>query len=232
MKGTFARMYGLDAGQLQALAKRLERITFSDENSAEQVLSAHPEPNRLSIEAATRRKRDVTIYDPDSGNLSSEERFEYRRLLFQLDTEKQVVSTPGARRDFKTLADLLKRCGIEGFEHEEFVVDVLGWARELLKMYDTAQLENMVIADYYTEPKLLGRYQAKSMDNRIDLAVIPDMPGRLKSIKFKFYHYQERRSVEARADGVVSVTSTEDDELGYFYDEQARLMLKHAEVAE
>lgn len=227
LKGTFVKMTGIEAGALQALAARLKKIAFGT-NSEEQVLGIDLEGQRLSCELATRREREVPVFDADKGVLAMDKRNEYRSLFFTLDTKGGVVSTPSARRDLNLFAELLKRAGAGAVEFADLSVDILTWARALTQMYDTAQLAQLVLDKYYSEPKLIGRYTAKSVDNRLELQALGGLPGQLKSLKLSFFHYDVRRTVEARNDGVLEVTSSEDEDTEHFFQEQVTLLLKHA----
>jgi len=231
MKSTFARLQGVDPSGLEALATRLRKIAFSI-NSEEQVLGVDVGAARLTVEVAVRRERDVPVFDELKRTLGTEKRYEYRRLLFSLDAKAGITSTPGARRDLALLTELFKRAGAGGAELSELKVDVLAWGRALLKMYDTAQLGQLVLDRFYAEPKLIGRFSAKSVDNRIDFGALQELAGNLRSLRFSFFYYDARRTVEARADGVLSVGSSDDEELEHFYAEQSALLLKHAGAAE
>jgi len=226
MKSTFARISGIDAGQLQSTAARMKKITFGM-NSEEQVVAVDVEPNRLTAEVIVRREREVPAFDETKGALVREKRYEYRSLFFVLDTELGVVSTPGAKRDISLFAELLKRAGATAVEIADLIVDLPAWVREFMKMYDTAQLGQLVIDKLYVEPKLIGRYSAKTVDNRLDLKAIEDLPGMLKSVRFSFYHYDARRGIEARADGVLNCSSSEEEELDTFFREMVPVFLRH-----
>ena len=227
LKNTFARLNGFDASALQSTASRLRKIAFGI-NSEEQVLGVDVEGNRLSAEIAVRRQREVPVFNELKKTLVSEKRYEFRSLLFSLDAGANIASTPGARRDLTLFAELLKRSGAGGVEIGEIKVDLIAWAREFIKIYETAQLGQLVLDRFYAEPKLTGRFTAKTVDNRIDLASVEEAPGHLKSIRFSFYHYDARRSVEVRDDGVLSAGSSDDEELEHFFAEMAKLYLKHA----
>lgn len=230
MKSTFARLKGVDPSGLEAAATRLRKIAFGL-NSEEQVLGVDVDGARLTVETAVRRQRDVPVFDELKRKLSTEKRYEYRRLLLSLDAKAGIASTPGARRDLALLTELLKRAGLGGAELGDLQIDILAWARALLKMYDTAQLGQLVLDRFYAEPKLIGRFSAKSVDNRIDFGALEELAGNLRSVRFSFFHYDARRTVEARADGVLSVGSSDDEELEHFFAEQTALLLKHAGAA-
>jgi len=227
LKNTFARLGGFDAAQLQSTASRLGKVAFGI-NSEEQVLGVDVEGNRLTAEIAVRRQREVPVFNELKKALISEKRYEYRSLLFSLDSASGIVSTAGARRDLSLFAELLKRSGASGVELADLKADLLGWSRAFLKLYETAQLGQLVLDRFYAEPKLTGRFTAKTVDNRIDLAAVEEAPGYLKSIRFSFYHYDARRSVDARDDGVLSVGSSDDEDLEHFFGEMAKLYLKYA----
>lgn len=227
LKNTFARLSGFEAAQLTSTATRLRKIVF-DINSEEQVLGVDVEGERLSAEVAVRRQRDVPVFNELKKALISEKRYEYRSLLFNLDSAGGIASTAGARRDLNLFAELLKRSGAGGVELADLKADLLAWSKAFLKLYDTAQLGQLVLDRFYAEPRLTGRFTAKTVDNRIDLKAVEEAPGYLKSIRFSFYHYDARRSVEARDDGVLSVASSDDEDLAHFFGEMSQLYLKHA----
>ena len=231
MKSTFARVSGIDSGALQSTAARLRKITFGM-NSEEQVVGADVEPNRLTAEVIVRREREVPSFDETKGTLTREKRYEYRSLFFVLDTDKGVVSTPGSRRDLTLFAELLKRAGATAIELSDLAIDLPRWVREFTKMYETAQLGQLVIDKLYVEPKLIGRYSAKTVDNRLDLKAIEELPGALKSVRFSFYHYEARRGVEARNDGVLNCSSSDEDELEHFFREMMPVFLKYSGTEE
>jgi hypothetical protein len=229
MKTSYAMLKGVDAAGLAAVSTRLAKIRFGM-TSDTQVLGVDRNPARLAIEAAVRKERDAPVFDDARGVLASEKRYEYKQHYFTLDAAKGVVSTPGAKRDFQVLAGLLKQAGATGVEINGVHVDLQAWIRAFTKTYDTAQLGLLVIDNFYAEPKLIGRFSAKSMDNRLELKQIEELGGSLRSIRFAFFHNGIRRMAEARADGVLSVSSADQDDLEEFADEQEKLLLKHADV--
>lgn len=231
MKASFARLKGLEAAGLQALATRLRKVRF-DINSESQVLGVDTAPNRLSFELAQRRERETLNFDDSKGVLTSQKGYEFSIRYFTLDAEAGVISTPHGKRDLNNCVELLKRCGIGGAELVELRCDLLAWTRDFLHLYDTAQLGGMVIDHYYTEPKLMGRFSAKTVDNRIDLKLVAELAGKLRSIRFGFFYEGLRRSAEARTDGVLSVSSSDEDDVESFFGEQSRLFLKHCAARE
>jgi hypothetical protein len=227
LKSTFAWIKGFDHSALASTAARLRKITFGL-NSEEQVLAVDVDDPRLAVEVAARREREVPAFDAEKGVIVSEKRHVYRTLYFMLDSKARVVSTSGARRDLALCAGLLKRAGAGGVELGDFHVDLLAWTRAFLKLYDTSQLAQLTLDRFYCEPKLIGRYTAKTLDNRLDLEALTDLPGQLRSIRLSFFHYDVRRSIEARSDGVLAVTSGEEEDLVHFSNEQVPLLIKHA----
>lgn len=228
-KASFTKITGVGSGAIQALASRLKKVGFGI-NSDMHVIAVDQGADALRIEVALRREVQGTTFDSDKGNFIEDKRFEYKQHFFQLDAEKGLASTPGGKRDFKLLFDLLARCGQSGAEAVDLRVDVLAWTRALLKMYDSAQLGSVVVDDYFSEPKMLGRYSAKSVDNSIDWNFLENS-GSLRSVRLGFFHDGVRRSVEARVDAVLSVTSGDEDDLDDLFNEQQKLMLTHCTVA-
>jgi hypothetical protein len=227
MKACFARLEGVDPASLTSLKQRLPKITF-DANNDVQVTGVDVRSGALSFEAALRKKVEVPEFSADKNALVTAEAYTYRRLLFTIEPASGVISTPGAKRDFNLGVELLKRAGAGNAEVSELRLDLLSWARGLLKMYDDAQLNNIVLDAFYAEPKLIGRYSAKSVDNRLELKQLDDISGQLRSLRYGFFYYGVRRSVEARVDSVISVSSGEEDDLEHFFAEQAKLLLEHS----
>lgn len=230
-KTCFARLKGVEAGQLQALALRLSKISF-DLNCEYKVIGLDRDFPRLSLDVVARRLRTIRRFDDAQGKVVQEERNEDRIYEFTLDAEKGMASTPGGRRDFTILLDVLKRAGAGNAELLGLLVELLPWTREIVKMYDSAQLGNLVIDSMFIEPRLIGRYSAKTVDNRLDLKFIEENAGKLKSIRLKFFVEGMLRGVEARADGVLVTSSSDLDDLEHFTQEMHKVFLKHAEAAE
>jgi hypothetical protein len=230
-KRCFARLKGVDAGQLQALSTRISKISF-DINCEYKVIGVDRDFPRLSLDVVHRRPRRVRRYDDAEGKVVQEERNEDRIHEFALDAETQVISTPGGKRDFAILLDLLKRAGAGAAEVVSLQAELAPWAREIVKMYDSAQLGSLVLDSLFIEPRLIGRYSAKTVDNRLDLKFLDENAGKLRSIRLAFFVEGMRRSVEARADGVMAVSSSDMDDLEHFAGEMHRLFLKFAAVEE
>jgi hypothetical protein len=226
MKACFAKLAGVEAPSLTSLSQRLPKITF-DANNDVQITGVDHHAPTLSFEAAVRKKTTVAQFDSSQNAVVTHEDYTFRSVHFTLDAGQGIISTPGAKRDFTLAAELLKRAGAGQAEAAELHLDLLAWARGLLKMYEDAQLASIVLDHFYAEPKLIGRYTAKSVDNRLELKQLDEMEGQLRSLRYSFFYYGVRRVVEARVDAVVVVTSGEEDELEHFFAEQAKLMLTH-----
>jgi len=230
-KQSFVRAAQVDAAGLPNLSTRLVKVSFGL-NYDLQVLGTDRADDQLAVEIAQRRQREPLGFDETRGALVPEKRYEYRRLFFNLDTKAHVASTPGAKRDLSVFLELLRRCGATEMEFSDLVVDLLPWAESLLKLYETAQLGGLVLDQFYAEPRLIGRFSAKTVDNRLDLKALANAPGKLRSLRLGFFYEGLRRSVEARFDGVLSVTSNDEDDLPAFLAEQQKLYLKHATGSE
>jgi hypothetical protein len=230
-KTCFTRLKGVDASQLQALALRLSKISF-DINCEYKVIGLDRDFPRLNLDVVARRPRTVRRFDDTQGKVVQEERNEDRIYEFALDAENGMAHTPGGRRDFTILLDLLKRSGVGAAELVNLQVELTPWTREIVKMYDSAQLGNLVMESLYIEPRLIGRYSAKTVDNRLDLKFIEENAGKLKSIRLKFFFEGMLRGVEARTDGVLIASSSDLDDLEHFARDMHKVFLKHAEAAE
>ena len=229
-KASFINITGVGSGAVQALASRLKKVGFGF-NSDLQVIAVDLSADALAVEVALRREVQAITFDSENAKFTEDKRFEYKRYYFQLDAAKGLATTPGGKRDFKLLFELLGKCGQSGAQSVELRVDVLAWTRAMLKMYDSAQLGSVVVDDFFSEPKMLGRYSAKSVDNSIDWNFLENSSGSLRSVRLGFFTDGVRRSVEARVDAVLSVTSSDEDDLDGLYSEQQQLLLSHSTVA-
>lgn len=227
LKASFIRMSGVSAGQVQSLGAQLLKLSFGFDSDM-QVLGADRERDSLSAEIVLRRERETLSYDPQANAFGTEKRYEYRRHMFTLNAQSGIAQTPGAKRDFTLFADALKRAGATGVELQPLETDVTAWARDMAKLYDTAQLAQLVLDMYYAEPKLIGRYSAKTVDNRLDPALLKEPGGHIRSLRLGFFHEGVRRTVELRADAVLSCTSGDEDDLEMFFKEQQMLALKYS----
>jgi len=227
LKSSFARLSHADPSQLESLAQRLRRVNF-ELGEGLRVLAVDRQPPALTIQVVSRRLRDLRHFDEAGGKFVSERGPVDRELYFSIDLQSRIAATPGGRRDFGSLIELLRRAGGgSDLEAQPIVVDLAGWAQALLKQYDTAQLGQLVVDSLYQEPRLIGRYSAKSVDNRVDLAYIEKIAGQLRSLRLGFFYEGNRRSVEARADATLSITSSEEEDAEHFFDEQRQLLMQH-----
>ena len=230
-KASFIQLHGVAAGQVQNLATRLPKVVFGFDCEL-QVLGVDRERDRLTTEVVVRREREALAFDPAANAFSSEKRYEYRRQFFTLDAATGIAETPGGKRDFNFFSDVLKRAGITNVELGPLVTDVAAWAREMAKLYDTAQLAQLVLDMYYAEPKLIGRYSAKTVDNRLDPNLLKEPGGAIRSLRLGFFYEGVRRTVELRADAVLVCSSGDEDDLPIFFGEQRALALKYSTVSE
>jgi hypothetical protein len=228
-KASFIQFRGVAAGQTQNLASRLPKVAFGFDCDL-QVLGVDRERDRLTAEVVVRREREALNFDATANAFSQEKRYEYRRHFFTLDSASGIGETPGAKRDFTLFVEALKRAGATGVELEPLAADVAAWGGEMAKLYDTAQLAQLVLDMYYAEPKLIGRYSAKTVDNRLDPALLREPGGAIRSLRMGFFHEGVRRTVELRADAVLVCSSADEDDLEIFFKEQRALALKHSSV--
>jgi hypothetical protein len=227
LKSSFARLSHVDPSQLESLAQRLRRVDF-ELGEGHRVLAVDRKPPQLTVQVVARRLRDLRHFDEAGGKFVSERGPVDRELYFNIDFNTRIVATPGGKRDFGTLIELLRRAGGgRDLEVEPLVVDLSSWVKALLKMYETAQLGQLVLDSLFVEPRLIGRYSAKSVDNRLDLDYVEKVAGQLRSLRLGFYHEGSRRSVEARTDATLSISSSDEEDAEHFFDEQRQLLLSH-----
>jgi hypothetical protein len=233
LKRSYCRLDGVDSGAIQSLAARLKKLSFSL-NSDIQTLGVDAGRDSLGLEFAVRRKQQGQVFSEAEQKFVTATGYDYKRHYFELDGRSHIAATPGGFRDFKLLAAALKGAGATAVEPRELTVDVAGWARDLLKHHDSAQLAAIVIEDFYSEDqqKLIGRYSAKSLDNRLEPGMLKPDTGSLKSLRLAYFEEGARKSVEVRANGVLSLTCSDEEELAQFLDEQRGLMLSHSSLAD
>jgi len=233
LKRSYCRLDGVEPAAIQTLATRLRKLTFSV-NSDMQTLGVDTGKDTLGVEFAVRRKQSGQVFSEAEQKFVSATGYDYKRLYFEIDSRAGTASTPGAFRDFSMLAAALKGAGATGAEAHALQVDVAGWARDLLKRHDSAQLAGIVLDDFFSEgqQKLIGRYSAKSVDNRLEPGMLKPETGSLKSLRLTYFEEGIRKSVEVRAGGVLSLTSSDEEELAPFLAEQGKLMLNHSSLAE
>lgn len=232
MKCSFARLRGVGEGQLQTLAKRLSEVNFV-KNPGMQVVGVDRDFPRLSFELVVRTEREGRRFDDAEGKLVVEKRYDDRVLFCTLDARRELIYTPQGRRELGLFVELLKQCGSgSNTELIELEADVVGWARQMLSMYDTAQLGLASFEHFFVEPKMIGRFQAKTVDNQLNLEALTSQPGRIRALRLAFFHEGTRRSAEVRRDGVLSVSSGDEEDLEHFFAEQLRLVQNFVSVPE
>lgn len=223
----FARVSPLNVAQASSLAQRLPKLAF-EQGQGSRVIGVDRAGDRLSLELVTRRLREGRRYDETSNKMVSEPVAVDRSVYFSVDFSNGLSETSGGRRDYALLIDALQRAGAGGeMEAQPLVLDLNPWCKELLRMYENAQLNGMVVDGFFVEPRLIGRYSAKTMDNRVDFEFIEQKAASLRSLRLSFFAEGLRRSVEARTDGVLAVQSGEEEDLEDFLNEQRKLFIKH-----
>jgi hypothetical protein len=227
LKTSFARLSYTDPAQLESLAQRLRRVAF-EFNEGYRVIGVDRQPPALTVQAVARKLREVRHFDETEGKFVVEKAAVDREIYFTVDLHSGIAQSPGGKRDFGVLLELWKRAGGgNDLEAQPLVIDLMGWLKELLKMYESAQLGQVVIDGLFVEPRLIGRYSAKSVDNRIDMDYLERAAGQLRSLRLGMFHEGARRSVEARVDATVGINSSDEDDAEHFFTEQKALLLKH-----
>ncbi len=232
LKCSFARLRGVGEGQLQTLSKRLSEVNFV-KNPGMQVVGVDRAFPRLSFELVFRSEREGRRFDDAEGKLVVEKRYDDRVLFCTIDAKRELIFSPQGKRDLGLFTELLKQCG-SGANTEliELEVDVVGWARQMLDMYNTAQLGQASFENFFVEPKMIGRYQAKTVDNQLNLDSLVNQPGRIRALRLSFFYEGTRRSAEVRRDGVLSVSSGDEEDLEHFFAEQLGLVQNFVSVPE
>lgn len=227
LKSSFARLSHSDPSQLESYANRLKRVNF-ELGEGHRVLVVDRQPPQLTVQLVARRLKDVRHFDEAENKFLSERSPIDREMFFSIDLQSRIMATPGGKRDFGVVIELLRKTG--GGSHLEaqpLIIDLAGWSKALLKMYETAQLGQLIVDSLFQEPRLIGRYSAKSVDNRIDLGYIERVAGQLRSVRLGFFHEGSRRTVEARSDATLLVNSNDEEDAEHFYEEQRQLLLRH-----
>jgi hypothetical protein len=227
IKSSFARLSYTDPAQLESIAQRLRRQDF-ELGEGYRVIGLDRKPPALTVQVVARRLRDVRTFDEEQGKFVSQRAPADRELYFTANLQTGIATTPGARRDFTAFVELLKRAGAgRDLEAQPLLIDLHSWTLAMLKLYESAQLGQVVIDSLFVEPRLIGRYSAKSVDNRLDLDYLAKVAGQLRSVRLGMFHEGTRRTVEARADATLSITSSEEEDAEHFYDEQRVLLMDH-----
>ncbi len=227
-KLSFARLSPLDAAQATSLSQRLPKVAF-EQGQGSRVIGVDRAGERLSLELVARRLREGRRYDEASNKMVAEQVAVDRSMHFSVDFASGLAETSGSRRDFGLLVDALQRSGASSeLAAQPIILDLATWIKDMLRMYESAQLAGMVVDGLFVEPRLIGRYSAKTMDNRVDMDFIEAKAASLRSLRLSFFYEGLRRSVEARADGTLVVQSGEEEDLEDFLSEQRKLFLKHS----
>lgn len=238
LKASFARVSGVSPSQQDSLAQRLQKVAFQygeglKVTGVDKEAARHGQGPRLVVEAVQRTLREARRFDDGQNKIVSERVASDRILSFDLDLESGIAQTPGGLRDMKALCELLRQAGGgKDVEEQHIAVDLLAWVKQTAKMYETAQLAQVVVDSLFIEPRLIGRYIAKSIDNRLDMAYLQEVAGQLRSLRLAFFHEGVRRSVEARVDGVLSISSSDEEDAEDFFREQRGVLLANSTVAD
>ncbi len=224
MKAAFAWLDRDYSPLLANLALRLKLVQFGMERDW-QTLGVDVTPSSLSVELLWRKECERIEYDATGNKAIVVKSYKYALRAFTIDAARGYISTPNAHRDLgRFFADVLQPLVAPNASLSLPHIDLSAWARAFIsQVADHAQLGNIVLDQFYAEPKLLGRYGAKAIDNRLDLNALADK--KLRSLKLAFYEEGAKRSVEARTDGVLTCTGGDAEALEHFMDAQTRLYI-------
>jgi hypothetical protein len=232
LKCSFARLRGVNEGQLQSLPQRLSEVNFI-KNPGMQVVGVDRAFPQLSFELVVRSERESRRFDDEERKLVVEKRYDDRVLFCTIDAKKGLIHTPQGKRELGLFVELLKQCGSgAATELIQLEADVVGWTRKMLEMYDTAQLGLASFEHFFVEPKMIGKFQAKTVDNQLNLDALINQPGQIRSIRLAFFFEGTRRSAELRRDGVLSVSSGDEEDVEHFFTEQLSLVQNFVSVPE
>lgn len=215
----------------QNTAPNLLRVVDFEFGEGLKCIGADVDRGNLTVELVQRRQAEVRKFDDAEDKLIIQKRVKEKVQMFTLYPDG-YATTPGSFRDFAMFSEAMRRVGFPDFEPRVVVVEMLPWVKQIAKMYPTAQLGNLVLDNVFQEPRMIGQYAAKSVDNRLDMAYLQEMAGQIKSVKVGFFHEGVRRSVEAAAKGVLTVTSSDEEDLDHFFAEQYAVLLENATSAE
>src|SRR5215210_5509910 len=128
LKSSFARLSHADPSQLESFASRLRRVNF-ELGEGHRVLAVDRQPPQLTVQLVARRLRDVRSFDEAGGKFVSERAAVDRELYFSIDFATRIVATPGGRRDFGVVVELLRKAGGgSDLEAAPLIIDLASWA--------------------------------------------------------------------------------------------------------
>jgi len=233
-KGSFAT-FPAYSGDIINIAARLRNVDFE---FGEGIKCIAADRNRtwiagaaavLECEIVQRKAVETIKYDDAESKLLTVKTVREKVNTFRYDPATGIAETAGSFRDFAIFAEAMQRSGAgKDFEPRPMLVDMLAWVQAVVAMYPTAQLGRVVVDNLYVEPRCIGQYSAKTVDNRLDMAYLETVAGQIRSIKLAFFDEGCRCSIEATAKATLTVTSSDEEDVDHLFIEQRAVMLEHS----
>jgi hypothetical protein len=147
----------------------------------------------------------------------------FRDVTLHLDGTLELQST----RDMKLIWALVTRCGFSDLEVSGGGRDVhlLKWAKEIMEAHEFVQLGGVQIDGMRVDPTLMGRYTAKTIDNRVVMSFLEENQRNLSSVKLAWFDMGLKQTLTAHQNGTLEATCKDSEELYHLFDLESRRFL-------
>jgi hypothetical protein len=209
-------------------AKVLEKLPLLEINPSNQeytYLSRDHDGDNLGIEILHRQKIVSNLWNDEQRKFNPREIIREKLLAFNIrDGFVELPSTRAA----KHFAAVMGYIGMAAYIIMPVEVNLLNWLKSSLMLHSSSRLRNVIINGVRDE-SFIGKFDAKTVDKRIDMNYILEHAYGLRSIKIGWFDDGMKCGVTASQNGKLECCCRDYDMLVDLFDRERRLLLQHVE---
>jgi hypothetical protein len=213
----------VEPSELLVALLKLDLLPASEFKSINRAFDATADS--LEFEILRRWTKPVRTWVDETGEFSLENQQQEKLLEFKLrDGIMQMPST----RSIKQLAQVMAGNGLADVPLALVNINLVDWLKATLMAHDGSQLGGLTLHGFPADNQLMGKFDAKSFDNRVHMDYISVHAHQLTSVKIGWFDDGIKHSVQVSANGKLECGCKDPDMLLDHYDRERKLMLKYA----
>ena len=181
--------------------------------------------DNLGFEVLRRWTKVGRLYDDSHKQFVGRDLPQEKLLTFYL--RDGIVEMPSTRAA-KQFVEVMKHIGLGQYGVYTVEIDLLNWLKGALMLHSGSQFGGMTLHGYSAEGKLFGKYDAKSIDNRVHMDLMTEHAKQLTSVKIAWFDDGMKYSAQVGDNGKLECGCKDADALLDFYESERALMLQHA----